>query len=148
MLSISPLDEVAARFELARFTTNPYGYSQTYSGSSMVLCYPGVATGGTIYYSTSSANGSWSTAVPTGISTGTYTIYAKVVGDACHLDSDVYGPFYAYINAYVQPAPDSDPEPTYVYCDWCGRRCTSRVETWYNGNCAHICRYCAREIGE
>lgn len=62
----------------------------SYTGAAQNLVTAGDVTGGTIYYSTTSANADdFSATIPTGIDAGNYTVWYKVVGDASHTDTDV-----------------------------------------------------------
>ena len=55
-----------------------------YTGQAQELVNAGSATGGELQYSTDGTN--YTTAIPTGLNAGTYTVYYKVVGDASHND--------------------------------------------------------------
>ena len=53
----------------------------TYDGSDQALVTAGSATNGTIQFSTTGEDGSWSATIPTGKNAKTYKVYYKVVGD-------------------------------------------------------------------
>ena len=55
-----------------------------YTGQAQELVNAGSVTGGELQYSTDGTN--YTTAIPTGLNAGTYTVYYKVVGDASHND--------------------------------------------------------------
>ncbi len=67
-------------------TAAPTANTLKYTGSAQALVTAGTADGGTMYYSTD--NSTWSEDIPTATSTGTYTVYYKVVGDSNHNDFD------------------------------------------------------------
>lgn len=58
----------------------------TYTGSAQNLVTGPTVTGGTIYYSTTSATEGFDTAIPTGINAGDYSVWYKVTGDETHND--------------------------------------------------------------
>jgi methionine-rich copper-binding protein CopC len=64
--------------------TAPTAKTLTYNESAQALINPGSSNTGTIEYKV--GNGTYSTAIPTAINPGTYTVYYRVIGDANHLD--------------------------------------------------------------
>lgn len=99
-----------AKFEItkakAAFTTGKEPKAKTdlkYNGSAQPLVSAGESQDGTVVYS---LDGSvYSTAIPTGINRGPYTVYAKVQGDSNHFDSDV-SEYSVNIAAKFVTAPD------------------------------------------
>lgn len=80
----------SAAFEITKgtagFTTPPQGNAGlAYDGTAQPLVTAGVPEGGTAVYSLDDVT--YSTAIPTKIDVGTYTVYAKVRGDENHMDS-------------------------------------------------------------
>ena len=73
-----------------------------YTGSAQALVTAGTPTGGTMQYSLNGID--WSDAIPTGTDAGTYNVYYKVVGDANHIDSDIFGPIAVTILGLYQPS--------------------------------------------
>ena len=73
-----------------------------YDGSAQALVTAGTPTGGTMAYSLNGTD--WSDAIPTGTDAGTYNVYYKVVGDANHIDSDIFGPIAVTILGLYQPS--------------------------------------------
>ena len=71
----------------ATVTAAPTPQKLTYTGQAQNLINAGEATGGTMQYSID--NQSWSTTIPQGMDSGTYTVYYKVVGDVNHSDTAV-----------------------------------------------------------
>ena len=72
----------------AKFTTEPAAKTGlVYNGTAQELVDPGTADGGIIFYSLDGVT--YSGVIPTGTDKKTYTVYAKVVGDSKHADSDV-----------------------------------------------------------
>lgn len=57
----------------------------TYTGEAQPLISAGLATGGTMQYSTDGTN--YGTAIPTGENAGEYTVWYKVAGDGNHSDT-------------------------------------------------------------
>ena len=64
--------------------TAPTAKTLAYTGEAQVLINAGSSTTGEIQYKV--GDGSYSTALPTATTAGTYTVYYKVVGDANHND--------------------------------------------------------------
>ena len=64
--------------------TAPTANNRTYDGTSKALLNAGSTSHGTIYYSAN--NSSWSTAIPSGSTAGSYTTYWKITGDSNHTD--------------------------------------------------------------
>ena len=60
----------------------------TYNAKAQPLITAGVPEGGTAVYSLGDKNGPYSIAIPTGTDRGGYEVWAKVLGDANHKDSD------------------------------------------------------------
>ena len=78
----------------ASFATEPQsvvseGQTLTYSGKALTLIKAGVANGGTAVYALDDENGPYFETLPTGTVAGDYKVYAKVRGDANHVDSEV-----------------------------------------------------------
>ena len=73
----------------ASFSTEPTAkQGLTYNGKAQPLITAGVAKGGTAVYSLEE-NGPYFTSIPTGTDSGSYTVWAKVLGDANHEDSEI-----------------------------------------------------------
>jgi methionine-rich copper-binding protein CopC len=72
----------------APYIEAPKGKELTYSGEPQALISQGYAVGGTMVYSLNGED--FSADIPTATNAGDYTIYYKVLGDANHLDSEVY----------------------------------------------------------
>lgn len=70
----------------AVITTPPAAKTLTYTGGAQELVKAGVATGGTMQYSSNGTD--YNADIPMGTDAGTYTIYYKVIGDANHYDVD------------------------------------------------------------
>ncbi|MGO5023636.1 S-layer homology domain-containing protein [Lawsonibacter sp. LCP25S3_G6] len=66
--------------------TAPTANTLVYNGSAQALVTAGTTADGTMQYSLNNTN--WSDSVPTGTTTGSYTVYYKVVGDSNHTDSE------------------------------------------------------------
>ena len=62
----------------------PKAAPRTYNGSAQQIVSGASATGGSIYYATSSAGASSSTTVPTQTNAGSYTVYWKAIPDSNH----------------------------------------------------------------
>ena len=72
----------------AVLTSSPQAKDLTYEkGKEQELVTVGTATGGTVMYSKTGAEGSYSETIPTGENAGTYTVYYMVKGDANHDDT-------------------------------------------------------------
>ena len=72
----------------AKFTAQPTAKTGlVYNGTAQELVTPGVAEGGIIFYSLDGV--AYSGVIPTGTERKSYTVYAKVVGNSTHADSDV-----------------------------------------------------------
>ena len=69
----------------ASVTKTPTAKTLTYNGSAQALVNAGTASDGTMQYSLN--NSTWSTNIPTGTNSGSYTVYYKVVGDSNHNNS-------------------------------------------------------------
>lgn len=83
--AITIFEIVAAK---AKFTTPPAAITGlTYNGTAQALVTVGTAEGGTAYYSLDGV--SYLPTIPTAIDRGSYTVYAKVQGNANYEDSDV-----------------------------------------------------------
>lgn len=67
-----------------------------YNGSAQTLITAGEAEGGEMQYSLDNTN--WSAELPTATAVGAYNVYYKVVADASHSDSRVFGPIVAKIH--------------------------------------------------
>ncbi len=63
----------------------------TAGAQELILVNGATPTGGQIQYSLNSSSG-FSSSLPTGVNAGAYSVYYKVVGDANHVDTEVYGP--------------------------------------------------------
>lgn len=72
--------------EAAKFTANPTGKALSYDGTAQELLNAGTVEGGTAFYSLDGVT--YSGVIPTGTETKQYTVFAKVVGDSTHADSD------------------------------------------------------------
>ena len=72
--------------EAAKFTANPTGKALSYDGTAQELVNAGTVEGGTAFYSLDGVT--YSGVIPTGTETKQYTVFAKVVGDSTHADSD------------------------------------------------------------
>ncbi len=72
--------------EAAKFTANPTGKALSYDGTAQELVDAGTVEGGTAFYSLDGVT--YSGVIPTGTETKQYTVFAKVVGDSTHADSD------------------------------------------------------------
>ena len=77
----------------------PDAKTLTYTGSAQALVTAGTAVGGTMQYSLE-RDGTYSTAIPTGVNAGGYTVWYKVVGDANHNDTAP-----ASVNVTIAPKP-------------------------------------------
>lgn len=77
--------------------TAPEGLSLTYNGAAQELVTPGSTSDGTMVYSLDE-NGEFTSAIPTGTASGTYTVYYMVQGNATHFDSSV-----ASVEATISP---------------------------------------------
>lgn len=82
-------------------TAAPTAQSLVFDGFEQTLINAGTASGGTMNYSLD--NSTWSTALPTAIEAGEYTVYYKVVGDGNHNNTDA-----ASIKAYIDYTIDYD----------------------------------------
>ena len=80
-------------------TTPPAANTLTYTGSAQALVTAGTATGGTMQYSLDGTN--YSTDIPTGIDTGSYTVYYKVLGDENHNNTESASVTVAIAKAYA-----------------------------------------------
>ena len=67
-----------------------------YNGSAQTLITAGEAEGGEMQYSLDNTN--WSAELPTATAMGVYNVYYKVVADASHSNSRVFGPIVAKIH--------------------------------------------------
>ena len=67
-----------------------------YNGSAQTLINAGEAEGGEMQYSLDNTN--WSAELPTATAMGVYNVYYKVVADASHSNSRVFGPIVAKIH--------------------------------------------------
>ena len=72
----------------AVLTSSPQAKDLTYNGTEQELVGVGVASGGTVVYSATGADDSYSEAIPTGENADTYTVYYKVKGDGNHTDTE------------------------------------------------------------
>ena len=70
---------VTATLKATPTVTAPTANSLTYTGSAQALITAGSTSGGTLQYKLGE-DGSYSTAIPTAVNAGTYTVYYKVVG--------------------------------------------------------------------
>ncbi len=70
----------------AVLTSSPQGNNLTYDGTAQDLVTVGTATGGTVMYSGTGAEDSYSAIIPQGKDAGQYTVYYMVKGDANHED--------------------------------------------------------------
>ena len=71
----------------AVLTSSPQANLLTYNGTKQELVTAGTATGGTVVYSDTGADGSYSETIPEGKDAGTYTVHYMVKGDANHEDT-------------------------------------------------------------
>ncbi|MCI9474807.1 MAG: S-layer homology domain-containing protein, partial [Flavonifractor sp.] len=71
----------------AVLTSSPQANLLTYNGTKQELVTAGTATGGTVVYSDTGADGSYSETIPKGENAGTYTVHYMVKGDANHEDT-------------------------------------------------------------
>ena len=72
----------------AKLTKAPLAKDLTYTGQPQDLVDVGTATGGTVVYSKTGADGSYSETIPQGTDAGTYIVYYMVKGDANHADTE------------------------------------------------------------
>ncbi|MGO5096420.1 S-layer homology domain-containing protein [Agathobaculum sp. LCP25S3_E8] len=84
---VTSVTRLTARWEKDVPTlTAPTANTLVYNGSAQALVTAGTTADGTMQYSLNNAD--WSDSVPTGTTTGSYTVYYKVVGDSNHTDSE------------------------------------------------------------
>ncbi|USF27523.1 hypothetical protein N510_002475 [Firmicutes bacterium ASF500] len=72
----------------AELTKAPAAKSLTYTGQLQDLVDVGTATGGTVVYSKTGADSSYSETIPQETNAGTYTVYYMVKGDDNHADTE------------------------------------------------------------
>ena len=72
----------------AELTKAPAAKNLTYTGQPQDLVDVGTATGGTVVYSKTGADGSYSETIPQETDAGTYTVYYMVKGDVNHADTE------------------------------------------------------------
>ena len=106
-------DHLELTLPAAELTTKPAANTAlTYTGEPQALVTAGEATGGTVQYSLDGTT--WSETLPTGTDAGDYSVYAKVAGDASHLDSEVTGPIDVTIAALEYAYEDETETLTYT----------------------------------
>ncbi len=71
----------------AKLTKAPAAKNLAYTGQPQDLVDVGTATGGTVVYSKTGADGSYSETIPQETNAATYTVYYMVKGDANHADT-------------------------------------------------------------
>ena len=71
----------------AKLTKAPAAKNLAYTGQPQDLVDVGTATGGTVVYSKTGADGSYSETIPQETDAGTYTVYYMVKGDDNHADT-------------------------------------------------------------
>ena len=83
--------DVEVQFDIRKagavLTSSPQAKILTYDGTAQELVTVGTATGGTVMYSSTGADNSYSETIPQGTDAGTYTVYYMVKGDANHADT-------------------------------------------------------------
>ena len=83
--------DVEVQFDIRKagavLTSSPQAKILTYDGTAQELVTVGTATGGTVMYSRTGVDGSYSEAIPKETAAGTYTVYYMVKGDANHADT-------------------------------------------------------------
>ncbi len=110
--------------------TAPSAKSLVYTRTAQDLVNAGIVSGGTMEYSLTGAEGSFSTTIPKGTEKGDYTVYYRVVGDSNHKDIPAGAPItvsiekttrseiavtmqsYTYGQTTAIPAPDTNPART------------------------------------
>ena len=83
--------DVEVQFDIRKagavLTSSPQAKILTYDGTAQELVTVGTAAGGTVVYSRTGVDGSYSEAIPKETAAGTYTVYYMVKGDANHADT-------------------------------------------------------------
>ena len=84
--------DAKAEFEIRKasavLTQSPQAKDLTYTGQPQDLVGVGTAAGGTVVYSKTGAEGSYSETIPQETNAGTYIVYYMVKGDANHSDTE------------------------------------------------------------
>jgi len=92
----------------------PQAKSLTYNRQAQALVEAGTGEGGEMHYALS-ADGPFSTVIPTGTDAGTYTVYYKVIGDANHSDSEVASLSVTLVSMMIDAPVIELGQQTYVY---------------------------------